>query len=89
MTQDELRLIYGRENDVNVYTGQITHVSPDGTAFEHNINTFTGCSGSVVFLLDRDQEGYSVMVEDYGKAIAVHVGGRMFRDQMTNVAFKL
>ena len=90
LTEDRLREIYGRENEVNVYTGQITHVAPGGNAFEHNINTFAGCSGAIVFLLDRDQDGNGTIREDYSKAIAIHAGGKTIAPgQVTNVAFKL
>jgi hypothetical protein len=49
ITADELRQIYGLQGRVNIYTGQITNVSPGKEAFEHNINTFRGCSGAVIF----------------------------------------
>ena len=85
----DLRSIYGRENRVNVYTGQITHVSPDGKAFEHNVNTFAGCSGAVVFLLDEGQPD-SVDPSDYGKAVAIHAGGKnITAGEIRNLAFKI
>ena len=88
---DYLREIYGHENRVNIYTGKITHVSPDGKAFEHNINTYAGCSGAIVFLLDMEQgEETGVISEDYGKAIAVHAGGKQVAaGQVSNIAFKI
>ena len=90
VTADELREIFGREGRVNIYTGQIMNVSPDNTAFEHNINSFRGCSGAVIFLLDVDQEGCGVVDNDYGKAIAVHVGGDRLSDgTIVNFAFKI
>jgi hypothetical protein len=90
VTADELRQIFGREGRVNTYTGQIMNVSPDKTAFEHNINAFRGCSGAVIFLLDVDQEGLGVIENDYGKAIAVHVGGdRLSGGTIVNFAFKI
>jgi hypothetical protein len=89
-SMEELRLVYGQEGRVNIYTGQITNVAPDGNAFEHDINTFRGCSGAIIFLLDMDQEGYGVDSSDYGKAIAVHVGGdRLANGTVTNLAFKI
>lgn len=88
LSNDYLRGIYGHENRVNIYTGQITHVSPDGKAFEHNINTFAGCSGALVFLLDQDENG--VISADEGKAIAVHVGGKIIAPgRISNLAFKI
>ena len=90
ITVDELRQIFGREGRVNIYTGQITNVSPGKEAFEHNINAFRGCSGAVIFLLDVDQEGFGVIENDYGKAIAVHVGGdRLSGGTIVNFAFKI
>jgi hypothetical protein len=54
------------------YTGKILFV---GDGYIHpNINTFGGCSGGVVFLLDVDQPS-SVLKSDYGKAIAIHMVG--------------
>lgn len=90
ITVDELRLIFGREGCVNIYTGQITNVTPDKESFEHNINTFRGCSGAVIFLLDEDQEGVGIIDNDHGKAIAVHVGGdRLSSGIVVNFAFKI
>lgn len=90
LSNDYLRDIYGHENRVNIYTGQITHVSPDGKAFEHNINTFAGCSGAVVFLLDQDQDENGVISADHGKAIAIHAGGKnIAAGEISNIAFKI
>lgn len=90
ISKEDLRNIYGHENRVNIYTGQITRVAPGGDAFEHNINTFRGCSGAIVFLLDIDQDGFGVDSSDYGKAIAVHVGGEQMADgTIANFAFKI
>jgi hypothetical protein len=46
---------FGEKGKPCVYTGQIIRVSDDGKTFEHNINTFKGCAGAIVFLLDRNQ----------------------------------
>ena len=40
---------------------------------KYDINSFAGCSGAVVFLLDVNQPG-SVREDDHGKAIAIHAG---------------
>ena len=80
----ELSDIYGEPNEVNIYTGEITGVGED--YFEHNINTFPGLSGAIVFLLDQEQPEY-VSREDYKKAIGVHVGHKAVLKQ--NIAFKL
>lgn len=90
ITGDELRAIFGREGRVNIYTGEIMNVSPTTKAFQHNINTFQGCSGAVIFLLDRGQEESSVVESDYGKAIAIHVGGDQLSDgTIVNFGFKI
>jgi len=90
ITAEELRQIFGLVGHVNVYTGQITNVSPGGEAFEHSINTFRGCSGAVIFLLDKGQEEHGVMVSDYGKAIAIHVGGEeLSNGAIVNFGFKI
>jgi hypothetical protein len=90
ITAGELRQIFGLEGRVNIYTGEITNVSPGGKSFEHNINTFRGCSGAVIFLLDKNQEGLGVTESDYGKAIAVHAGGQELSDgTIVNFGFKI
>lgn len=40
---------------------------------EHSINSYGGCSGAIIFLLDKDQP-HSIRQNNYGKAIAVHAG---------------
>jgi hypothetical protein len=70
-SQDELERIYGKAKQINILTGKITHVGPDRICYD--INTFGGCSGAIVFLLDTDQPD-SVRPEDFGRAIAVHSG---------------
>jgi hypothetical protein len=69
----------------NIQTGKIIGVYGDGRFFTHAINTYKGCSGAVVFLLDKKQPD-SVNVKDYGKAIAVHGAAA---GQNTNVAFTI
>lgn len=56
--EELLKSIYGEQGQVNIYTGEITGVSPGKEAFQHSINTFRGCSGAIIFLLDQD--GYGV-----------------------------
>lgn len=90
ITPQELREIYGEKDCVNIYTGQITYVSPSGQTFGHNINTFKGCSGAVIFLLDQGQDGCGVEASDYGKAIAIHGGGDRLQDgTIINFGFKI
>ena len=89
-TVEELRLIFGQENSVNIYTGQIVNVSQDQQTLEHNINAYRGCSGAVIFLLDQNQNGKGVSDSDYGKAIAIHAGGDELSDgNIINFGFKI
>lgn len=81
----EMERYYGTEFNSNIQTGEIIGVAGDGSFFTHDINTFKGCSGAVVFLLDKNQPD-SVREKDYGKAIGVH-GAAAAED--TNVAFAL
>ena len=82
--------IYGHVDRVNIYTGKITRVSPDGTWFKHNMNSFRGCSGAIVFLLDKNQTDNGVVNQDFGKAVAVHVGGKYIGDgERSNLAFSI
>jgi len=67
----QLKTIYGEHGQVNICTGEILHVGKD--FIEHDINSFTGCAGAVVFLLDMGQPD-SVDPSDYGKAVAIHSG---------------
>ena len=88
--EELLKSIYGDERQVNIYTGEITGVSPGKEAFQHNINTFQGCSGAVIFLLDLGQDGCGVKEEDHGKAIAIHVeGDQLDSGRIVNFAFKI
>jgi hypothetical protein len=72
VNEADIRRIYGRSGEVNIYTGKIKYVGV--THIEYDINSFTGCSGAVVFLLDENQPEDSVQECDYGKAVAIHSG---------------
>jgi len=61
---------FGKKNLVCVYTGEITQASRESVAFQHSINTFCGCSGAIVFLLDQNQPDEAK--QHAGKAIGVH-----------------
>jgi hypothetical protein len=41
---------------------------------EYDNNSFTGCSGAVVFFLDENQPEDSVQQCDWGAAVAIHAG---------------
>jgi hypothetical protein len=73
---------------VNIYTGKITNVGKDH--IDYNCNTFTGCSGAIVFLLDLAQPN-SVQRCDWGKAVAVHAVYliRLFYCIARNFGFKI
>mmetsp|Transcript_22270 Transcript_22270/g.26770 ORF Transcript_22270/g.26770 Transcript_22270/m.26770 type:complete len:440 (-) Transcript_22270:793-2112(-) len=84
-TAAELEALYGRTHRVNIYTGIITRVGLHH--IEYSMNSFKGCSGSIVFLLDKNQPE-SVSEVDYGCAIAVHAGGHP-SELKRNVGFKI
>jgi hypothetical protein len=65
---------YGPKFQVCIYTGQVTKISANGQTFCHNINTFEGCSGAIIFLLDRNQYD-DVAAEFHGRAFGINVGG--------------
>jgi hypothetical protein len=67
----EIKKYYGEPGRVNIYTGEIKYVGPKH--IEYSINSFTGCAGAIVFLLDMDQPS-SVDQSDWGKAVAIHSG---------------
>jgi hypothetical protein len=81
----ELEAIYGLPDVVNIYTGKVIYVGSEH--IEYDINTFTGCSGATVFLLDLDQPS-SVQSCDFGKAVAVHAGSHPFLANR-NLGFKI
>jgi hypothetical protein len=65
-------------------------VPEDRRTFEHNINTFKGCSGALIFLLNKNQpedlatktaQGGSL----FGAAIGVHVGAPSEEIEGSNV----
>jgi hypothetical protein len=71
ISEEQLVNIYGKPNEVNIYTGEIIKVR--GEYIECDVNSFTGCSGAIIFLLDK-QQPQSVQPCDYGCAVAVHAG---------------
>lgn len=83
VTEKEILDAYGEPGMVHIYTGEIVKVFPEH--FEHNINTFKGCSGAIVFLLDKKQTASSVKPCDYGRALGVHAGGHYDFSKSVNV----
>ena len=75
-TQAQLDEIYGYGGGVAIYSGEITAVGQ--YHIETNINTYKGCSGAIIFLLDGEHRG---------KAIAVHVGYHPLPEK--NIGLKL
>lgn len=71
--EEKLAKLYGKPNVPNIYTGTIKAVGEGSNHIEYDLNTFTGCAGAIVFLLDKHQPE-SVDPSDFGKAIAVHAG---------------
>ena len=67
--QDDIEKFFGLPDQLNIYTGKILYVGQN--FIEYDINSFTGCSGAIVFLLDKNQPS-SVDKADYGKAVAIH-----------------
>lgn len=82
---EELLEIYGKHMETKVYAGEITWVGEHH--IEYDINSFEGCSGAIVFLLDEKQDA-SVPTHDYGRAIAIHAGTHPLLSDR-NFGFKL
>jgi hypothetical protein len=66
---------YGPPDVPVIQTGLITGLYGHGAVFSHSINTYEGCSGAVIFLLDKEQPPESVHEADFGKAIGIHAAG--------------
>jgi hypothetical protein len=79
----DLVQVYGQKFQVCIYTGQVTEISANGQTFCHDINTFEGCSGAIIFLLDQNQPD-DVAAEFHGMAVGINVGGL---DKETNIGF--
>jgi hypothetical protein len=72
----EERKFYGPARVTVIQRGVVTAVyGSNREVFAHNINTYEGCSGAIIFLLDKDQSLESVDKDDKGKAIGVHAAG--------------
>ena len=73
--------VFRQKADVMIYTGVITRDAKAGEDHvEYNVNTFKGCSGGIVIVMDRKHP-------DFGKAIAIHAG--YSKSLKTNLGFKL
>jgi hypothetical protein len=70
----QLMTLFGSKGSVCVLTGEVTAVHDNNLTFEHSINTYRGCSGAIIFLLDRRQ--LEAAQNHAGEAVGVHVGGK-------------
>lgn len=74
LSDQQLLSLFGSKGSVCVLTGEVTTVHDNNLTFEHSINTYRGCSGATIFLLDQRQlEAAQIHA---GKAVGVHVGGK-------------
>jgi hypothetical protein len=76
----DLEQVYGQTYQVCIYTGQVTEIATNGRTFCRNINAFEGCSGAIIFLLDRNQpsdDDMAAVVADefHGRVVGINVGG--------------
>lgn len=76
--------IFGKKNQVCIYTGKIIEVADDNPSFLHDINTFKGCSGAAIFLLGGDGLVDESMC---GYAIGVQAGGLV--NSLENIGFRM
>jgi len=80
-----MEAFYGADGQSCIYTGVVTEIFANGKTFGHNINACTGCSGAVVFLLDKDQpEDFDESL--HGLAVGIQAGGL---DANNNLGFVL
>lgn len=82
---DTLKSLYGTPGEPHIYTGTVTDVGE--RYIEHDINTFEGCSGAIIFLLNAVDQLEDVRPQDFGCAIAVHVG--YSETLLSNIGFQL
>jgi hypothetical protein len=75
LSLEEEAKYYGPPDVPVIQTGVITGIYGNGAVFSHSINTYEGCSGAIIFLLDKEQPPESVQAADFGKAIGVHAAG--------------
>lgn len=85
LSQHQCDIIYGPSGVISIYTGKITKVHDH--YLEHDINTYEGCSGGLLVLLDCQDQLTSVLKGDLDKAIALHVGYDDFA--ASNIALKI
>lgn len=74
----DLEKVYGATDEVSIYTGTFTHVGDK--YFLHDLNSYRGCSGAILFFLDG---------EDAGNCIGVQVGSPPEIEPTVNVSIKI
>ena len=84
LTKNDILQLFGPDNSVSIYTGEITYMSNDRKVIGHNINTYRDCSGAIVLLLDKNQNKL-ITGHEAGKAIAVHAGSVTHDNTNTNI----
>eukprot|EP01006_Ploeotia_vitrea_P017776 TRINITY_DN49012_c0_g1_i1.p1 TRINITY_DN49012_c0_g1~~TRINITY_DN49012_c0_g1_i1.p1 ORF type:complete len:298 (-),score=-3.79 TRINITY_DN49012_c0_g1_i1:189-1082(-) len=87
---EALKRDYGEKNQVAVLCGEITAVHDE--VIEYNINTFEGCSGAAIVLLEGAEKGKVIGVhsEGYKKEVLVGEGdNETFEPVITNFGFRL
>jgi len=52
--------VYGVADEIKIYTGEITH--DESNYFEHDMNSYRGCVGVIVFLLEGRHTGCAIGV---------------------------
>jgi len=78
LKETKIAAVCGDKDVVMIYTGHITLVGNEH--IEYKINTYKGCSGAMVIVMERDHP-------DFGKVLAVHAG---YKPALrTNLGFKL
>jgi hypothetical protein len=70
--------VYGAPDEISIYAGIITAVGEK--FFVHDINSYRGCSGASVFLLDGSNAGM---------CIGVHIGSPVDIEPAVNLAIKI
>jgi len=75
-----LERIYGAPNEVNIYTGEITRVRGDHV--EYDLNSFTGCSGATVFVIQRSGSQCSTTTPEPDPPIVEARPTLEFKDQV-------
>lgn len=74
----DLTHVYGQPDEVSIYTGMITAAGEK--FFTHDVNSYRGCSGALIFLLDG---------QTAGMCVGVHIGSPADIEPAVNLAIKI